>query len=187
MDIHDLKVFYLCGGTALALQIGHRLSYDLDIFSDSSIDNNEIIDFLTPLHPFQLLNQSRNILSLNIRNIKVDFVKYPYKLIYPLYYKDNLRIASIRDIAAMKLAAITNRGRKRDFIDMFFIFKKFPLKETLDFYGQKFPDGNQWLVLKSLTYFADAEEDIMPVLLKKKIEWNKVKDYISKEVKKIVL
>ncbi len=82
----------------------------------------------------------------------------------------------------MKLAAITGRGTKKDFIDIYFLLKKFTLKKMLSFYNRKYPDGSVFLVLKSLGYFEDAEEEQAPVMLEK-AEWNEIKNRINMELK----
>ena len=89
----------------------------------------------------------------------------------------NMRLAGIEDIAAMKLAAITGRGSRKDFIDLYFLLQKYNLKEMLRFYRNKYFDGSEYLVLKSLTYFADAENDIEVETIKD-ISWFKIKTYI---------
>ena len=95
----------------------------------------------------------------------------------------NMRLAGIEDIAAMKLAAITGRGSRKDFIDLYFLLQKYNLKEMLGFYRNKYFDGSEYLVLKSLTYFADAENDIEVETIKD-ISWVKIKTYILETVDK---
>ena len=185
MVLRGLDPFYLAGGTALALQMGHRTSVDLDLFCDCPMENEEIIENLSTQKPIQLLSQSKNILVLNINNVKVDFVRYTYHLIRPVHHEEGLRLASIADIAAMKLAAIAGRGTKRDFVDIFFLLTVLSLKEMLGFYSQKFPDGNSLMIMRSLTYFEDAETDSMPDGLKEKIDWTEIKKVISQKTKEI--
>ena len=85
----------------------------------------------------------------------------------------------------MKLGAITGRGKKRDFTDLYFLLKEFTLTELLAFYRQKYADGNEFLVLRSLTYFDDADED-KELELFEKAAWSDVKKSIAEEVKKIM-
>lgn len=141
-----------------------------------------IVNHIAHLGDIQIVNQSSRVVNLFINNIKVDFVSYKYDFIKPTLYIDDLALASIEDIAAMKLAAITGRGSKKDFIDLYFILQKFPLSKLFDFYREKFPDGNDFLVYKSLTYFNDAEIEPMPKMLIS-IDWNSIKKSIIKEVK----
>ena len=106
--------------------------------------------------------------------IKVDFVNYKYPWIDAAVCEDGVLLAGIRDIAAMKISAIIGRGTKKDFIDIAFLLQKFSPKEILDFYSLKYSDGSIFMALKSLTYFDDAESDIMPDMLAEK-SWEKVK------------
>jgi hypothetical protein len=92
-------------------------------------------------------------------------VNYIYPWLFQPISSNDLVLASLEDIAAMKLSAITGRGTRKDFIDMFFLLKHFSLQQMLVFYQQKYSDGNEFLVLKSLVYFEDAEQDEFPVML----------------------
>jgi predicted nucleotidyltransferase component of viral defense system len=185
MSESDLQPFVLVGGTALALQLGHRISFDLDLFGyPGSMDIPMISGLLNQYGEVEQLNASKNIFSARVDDIKVDFVRYAYPLLLPFLEIEGIRMASLRDIAAMKLAAITGRGRKRDFTDLFFLLKKFSLEEMLNFHQQKYPDGNRFLVLKSLNYFTDAEEDEDLVLLQS-ADWPEVKKTIESAVNKM--
>jgi Nucleotidyl transferase AbiEii toxin, Type IV TA system len=182
MQNKELSDFNLAGGTSLSLQIGHRLSYDLDLFGTSTLTTEEIFEIVQPFSP-QLLSQSKNILILNIDDIKVDFVKYRYAPITPIsIYETNLRLLDLPDIAAMKLAAIVGRGRKRDFTDIYFLLQHFTIQEMMGFYTQKYPDGNAFLVLRSLTYFEDADQDESLNLLIQ-VDWSVIKITILNAVK----
>ena len=173
-----LSGFYLAGGTSLALQIGHRLSFDLDFFGHRPFQVQEL------LSPLSILAQSTNILVLNVKEIKVDFVNYRYPLISPPVEEENLRLISIPDIGAMKLAAIAGRGRKRDFYDLYFLLGHYTLPELMKFYLKKYDDGSELAVIRSLTYFEDADLDEDVLLVQEEIGWNTVKKTILDEVKK---
>ncbi len=181
-QIEFLNEYFLVGGTSLALQIGHRISIDLDLFAYSEMDVSPIIDYIDPLGKIKIVNQTPKILNLFIDGIKVDFVSYRYNFIEPPLKIDNLKLASIQDIAAMKLSAITGRGSRKDFIDLYFILQKYSLPQIFDFYNSKFPDGTDFLVFKSLTYFDDAEIEPMPKMINP-INWDDVKNKIIQEVK----
>ena len=182
-QLDKLQDFLLVGGTSLALQIGHRISVDLDLFSfNTTIEIANIPDLINHLGRVRIVNQSPSILNLFINDIKVDFVTYKYEFLKPGIFKDNLRLASIPDVAAMKLAAITGRGSKKDFIDLFFLLKSFPLSELFKFYLEKYPDGSDFLVYKSLTYFEDAEIEPMPKMIET-IDWEEVKSFIVAQIK----
>lgn len=184
MAREEFNPFALAGGTALALQIGHRISVDLDFFGKHDFDPEELLSTYAKIGDYQLLSQSKSVLVVSLRGIKVDVVNYRYGLLEPVRQIDNLRLLSLPDIAAMKLAAITGRGRKRDFIDLFFLLKAYSLPDMMDFYQRKFPDGSEFLVVKSLAYFEDAEEDEDPVLLEE-ADWQRAKSTIREEVNKL--
>jgi hypothetical protein len=174
--------FYLVGGTSLALQIGHRESVDIDLFGDKELEELEVSDFLSNLGKVQILKRSRNILIYTIDGIKADLVNYRHPWLYPSLNLENLRLADQRDIAAMKLNAISGRGSKKDFIDLHFLLNKYSLSDMIGYYNKKFIDGSEFLVLKSLTYFEDADLDETPKMLFP-IEWEEVKRAILREVK----
>jgi hypothetical protein len=168
----------LVGGTALALQMGHRQSIDIDLFGKFTADEFELSKELGDLGQFNILKKTKNILISNINGIKVDIVNYPYKWIGEPIISDGIVMAGKHDIAAMKIAAITGRGTKKDFIDLFFLLQDFSLSEILVDYEKKYHDGNIFMAVKSLNYFADAEEEQMPFMLKN-VEWETVKSNIK--------
>ncbi len=185
MAVPELAAFNLAGGTALSLQIGHRISADLDFFGVRPFEKEEMLDLVSDLGNCDLIHQTKNILVLKINGVKVDFVNYKYPVLREVKTVDGIRLLSLPDIAAMKLAAITGRGAKRDFTDLFFLLKQYSLSEMLAFYNQKYPDGSEFLILRSLTYFDDAEEDTAPDLLQP-ADWASVKIAIQKEVKALL-
>lgn len=158
--------FLLVGGTALALQIGHRNSVDLDFFGNSEIDADLFRREISEYGESRVLKQSKNILILEVNGLKVDFVNYKYPVIAKPSVIDNIRLASKQDIAAMKLNAISGRGSKKDFVDLYFLLKEFTLPEIIEFYLQKYKDGSKFLVVKSLSYFEDADEFDNPKMFK---------------------
>lgn len=177
-----LKDVRLVGGTSLALQIGHRISVDLDLFGKLDMDFMELNERLNTLgREVRIIKNSKNIHIYAIDQIKVDLVNYTYPWLKPPCVSDHLILADIEDIAAMKLAAITGRGTKKDFIDIYFLLQKFSLKELMSFYHKKFADGSEFMVLKSLTYFEDAEFDPMPEMLLP-FNWDEAKIKIVGEV-----
>lgn len=102
----ELSDFNLVGSTSLALQIGHRMSYDLYFFGNRHYETKEILDLLKPVGQVRIMSQSKNILILNVEGVKVDFVNYRYPLLNPVLHTGGLRLLGLPDIAAMKLAAI---------------------------------------------------------------------------------
>jgi hypothetical protein len=166
------------GGTALALQIGHRKSIDIDLFGTITADEYEISKQLRAVGEITELRKSQNINVYLIDGIKVDIVNYHYPWLDKLIRESHLILAGIKDIAAMKLAAITGRGTKKDFIDLYFLLQRFSLSEMLEFYSEKYNDGSEFLVLKSLAYFEDAETDEEPLMLKT-VKWIEIKSTIK--------
>lgn len=176
--------FNLVGGTSLSLQIGHRLSIDIDMFGNAEIDEIEFINELSKFGKVIIIKKSKNILITSIDGIKVDFVNYKYPLLESIIVEKNIRLVSKKDIAAMKLNAVSGRGSKKDFIDLFFLLKDFELKEMLTFYDEKFKDGSSFMVLKSLSYFEDANKEEAPIMLVKN-SWEKIKEKIINELDEI--
>ncbi|SIS84643.1 nucleotidyl transferase AbiEii/AbiGii toxin family protein [Belliella pelovolcani] len=174
--------FRLVGGTSLALQIGHRQSIDIDLFGDQELEEYEISDFLSQLGKIQVLKKSKNILIYSVNGIKVDFVNYKYPWLTSVISENEFRLASKEDIGAMKLNAIAGRGSKKDFIDLYFLLNEFSLEELIGFYRDKYQDGSEFLVLKSLSYFADADTEPTPLMLKD-ANWDKIKNQIANSTK----
>lgn len=171
----------LVGGTALALQIGHRKSVDLDFFGEMAPSLEELTFIISDFASVQPLSSSKLMRFLNVNGVKVDIVSYPYKWIDNPVIEDGIILAGTKDIAAMKLSAITNRGTKKDFIDLFFLLQKFTLSEILGFYVLKYTDNQVFTVIRSLTYFEDAESDPMPLMLAP-VQWPEVKQTIQRAV-----
>lgn len=172
----------LVGGTALALQIGHRKSIDLDIFGNIRLESLELMQELQTYGTLSIRSASQRIHHLMLRGVQLDIVQYDYPWLDAPVVADGLRLASIRDIAAMKLAAITNRSTRKDFIDLAFLLDRFDLPQILELYKQKFKDGEAFMVLKSLVFFDDAEDDPMPYMLQP-IDWTVAKQRIVDSVR----
>lgn len=176
----------LVGGTALALQTGHRKSIDLDFFGIIEFDELSINELFKEFKNVEILQKSKNINIFEINDVKVDFVNYSYPWLQEAKLIDELILAQKKDIAAMKISAIIGRGSKKDFVDLFFLLKEYSLKEILDFYVKKYFDASPYLAIKSLTFFDDAEQDADLEMIVK-IPWDEVKYKIKAEVKKISL
>ncbi len=177
----DFENLPLVGGTALALHYGHRESIDLDFFGEMTYETEEIVDKIKNYGELQILKRSKNINVFQINDIKVDFVNYSYKWLENPIQDSGITLASDKDIAAMKIAAITGRGSKKDFIDLYFLLNHYTLTEMLTMYQAKYPDASMFLALKSLTFFEDAEIEPMPKMLVQ-ISWEKVKEKIQQVV-----
>jgi len=129
-----------------------------------------------------IINESRSINIYDLQDVKVDFVNYQYEWIDEIVKEDGIRLADIKDIAAMKIAAIIGRGTKKDFVDLFFLLQHFSLQQILDLYTQKYPDGSLFIAIKSLAYFDDAESNPMPYMFDN-ISWSEIKSTIRSVVK----
>lgn len=180
-----LKSFYLAGGTALALQIGHRKSFDLDFFSQD-FDENVVEEKVKTINGFKLVKKETQTLHISIGKSKVSFLGYPYPLVFPYRFFNTVAIADVRDIAAMKMTAIANRGTKRDFFDLFTVAQLFSISELFEVFKSKFSKVNYSKnhVLRSLTYFNDAEDDVELKMLNN-TSWQEVKAFFIKEVPKL--
>ena len=164
----------LVGGTALALQLGHRKSIDLDLFGTIEADSLEIREALEESHVVSVIKESKSIHIYMVDGVKVDFVNYRYSWIDEPVVDSDITLASIKDIAAMKIAAVIGRGTKKDFIDIDILLRSFSLQELLELYIQKYPDGSLFIAMKSLAYFEDAESDPMPFMFEE-TDWEAVK------------
>jgi predicted nucleotidyltransferase component of viral defense system len=184
MNESTFDSFVLVGGTSLALQYGHRDSIDLDFFGNQPIDEELFLSKLSLFGSVRWIKKSDNILICTVNDIKVDLVSYPYTWIGPVIHVNKLRLASDRDIAAMKLNAIAGRGSKKDFIDLYVILQRFSLNEVISFYNDKYPDGSIFMVLKSLSYFEDADLELSPKMYID-VQWYEIKAFISEQLKHI--
>ena len=181
MEIDVFKSLRLVGGTSLALQIGHRHSVDLDLFGELDLDEIGLRKSIKHLGTVIQLKKSQNINLFLINEIKIDLVNYPFPWLEESIIDNNIRLAGIKDIAAMKIGAIIGRGTKKDFIDIYYLLRYFCLKEILSLYKHKYNDASEILALKSLSYFEDADKDEDCVMMKP-IIWEDVKTAIKKEI-----
>ena len=180
----ELNEFHLAGGTSLALQIGHRKSIDLDLFSQTNFDVNYLLEYLEQNYNFKSDYTAQNTLKGSINNIKIDLICHKYSLVKPILKIENTRLYSIEDIAAMKLNAIAGNGtRSKDFIDIYFLLKKYSVKELLNFYKKKYKVRNLLHILKSLNYFDDINTQDWPeMILEKNLLLSNVKKYIENHI-----
>lgn len=172
----------LVGGTALALQYGHRMSVDLDFFGQLEEDYENLRDVLRKTGRLKIIKESRNIRIYTVDDIKIDFVNYYcYPWIDKAIEEDGIRLASPMDIAAMKINAIEGRGTKKDFIDIYCLLQHYSLQEILLFYQRKYPENSLFRALMSLSYFEDADPQLMPKMFLS-IGWEEMKTVIRREV-----
>ena len=179
--------FYLAGGTALAIQLGHRTSIDLDWFSAESFSNDGIKKTLSELGEFQLVGEEKGTIHGNLNGVKVSFLHYGYKVLYPLVDYGGIKLADERDIAAMKIDAVSSRGSKKDFVDIYFLLEKYSLSELIGLFEKRYESikYNKLHIFKSLVYFEDAEMEPMPVMIKN-ATWGEMKKKMTAETNKIL-
>jgi len=173
---------YLAGGTALALLLGHRKSVDFDWFSPAQFDPEELYYRLSSLGRTRIAETRQGTFHGFVNDIRITWLHYPNPLLAPLVAVEDLpgfSLASLKDIAIMKWVEISGRGARKDFIDLYCICRSgYDLEELLAVLPHKYPgaDINSYHLVKSLSYFDDAEREIMPVMLKD-IPWQMVKEY----------
>ncbi len=185
--IEIVQDFYLAGGTALALQYGHRQSMDFDFFKEEPFDIDKVLRQLSKAVEkgnIEVRTKQESTLLCYIDDISCSFFRYPYPLLQNTLQFNNINLASAADIAAMKISAISTRGTKRDFVDLFFICQRdYSLREVLDFFQEKFQvvKHDLYHVYKSLSYFEDAERDVMPQMYEK-ADWKEIKTFFNEQV-----
>lgn len=181
--------FYLAGGTAAALHLGHRLSYDLDFFTpERSFPADLPRRELGHRGELGVTQQDAGTFLGTFNGVRISFFIYPYPLLETPVDLKGIQIARLPDLAAMKLDAISSRGKKRDFIDLYQTCQTaFPLEQAIQHFERKYADVNYSMVhlLKSLTYFKDAEDDPMPQMLTP-LEWAGVRRFFEAEVRRLM-
>lgn len=184
--LHSIKDFYLAGGTACALRLGHRLSFDLDFFTPKRFNSSSLARQIEKLGNFQVEQRLPDTLLGKLTGEKISFFTYSYPLIGKLEEFEGIMMADLPDLAAMKIEAISGRGKKRDFIDLYFLSQKISLQKILNFYDRKYQvlAVNLYHLLRSLVYFIDAEKEEMPQMITP-VSWEQVKEFFTAEVKKI--
>jgi len=180
--------WYLAGGTALALQVGHRESVDLDFFtSEKAFDERHVIEQLSESGSWRTNLIDTGTVYGELLGAKVSLIAYPsFKAAEPMREDGSIRILTPPDISAMKVVAISQRGRKRDFYDLYWLSQNIlPLSESIERAQRQYTvPQNLNHILKSLVYFADAEDDPEPVL-HFKAKWKEVKEFFKKEISQI--
>lgn len=168
--------FFLVGGTALALQIDHRLSIDLDFFSIQQFDNQQVEAHLSEQYGFHTDYVASNTLKGFVQNVKVDFLTHAYPLVRPLVQAEGLSLAALEDIGAMKLNAIAHNGnRQKDFYDLYFLLEHHSLQDFLLAYQTKYSNSNPIIPLKGITWFDDIDFEMEKPMLKRKTSFDAVK------------
>jgi len=184
-----LDRFYLAGGTALALQIGHRRSVDFDFFSATDeLDErsrNEIISGVS-LFPTQVIESVGGNLLMTVDSIRVGFFGYGYPMVDEPLRCENVALASLSDIGLMKCDALISRGSRKDFYDLYYLLKSFEFNSLLQLGEKKYPLFRDFplMVLESMTVFDNADRDLQPEVFDY-TPWEQVKRYFIDQARQL--
>jgi predicted nucleotidyltransferase component of viral defense system len=190
MEMPALQDFSLVGGTALSLLYGHRISVDLDLFSNKPFENTDIVDALKSKFQEKFIMEEkppRFGIFCFVDNVKIDIIRHPHALIRPQLNIDDIRMFSTEDIIAMKVQAILGRAKKKDFWDAAELLHHFSIGDFVQFHKEKYITQNLLITVpQAITYFLDAEESEDPISLKKQT-WDSVQAFIKKKVSEYLL
>jgi hypothetical protein len=184
----EVRTFYLAGGTAVALHLGHRRSRDLDLFRSKDFLPQDLLTVLRDTGELEVLQEAAGTLTVMLRGVPVSFFRYDYPLLRPLRETPwGLLLAEPEDIAAMKLAALAGRGSRKDFVDLYFYAREVePLEVAFRRFREKLSGVNvdPYHLLRSLTFFDDAEPEAMPELLRP-VAWDEIKAFFRAEASRL--
>ncbi len=179
-QLPELKGFYLVGGTALALQLGHRNSIDIDLFTQSDFEEDFVLNLLNPKYEVKEIFRRKNTIISLINNIKTGFIKHSYPLILPPITEEGITFLSKEDIAAMKFHAIVQSGKRlKDFIDVHYLLQHFSMAQMLEFFTRKYSFSNPMIAMKALNFFDEIDENIDPPKLINPISLAQIKKRIQ--------
>lgn len=171
--VPELESFYLVGGTALALQMGHRNS---DFFTRNEYDPQTLVDVLSQLFKVEVSISRKNLLLSYINNVKTDFIRHDYPFVHPPVTKEGVSYLSMEDIAAMKINAIHRSGKRlKDFIDIYFLLEYFSVEQMIGFFTVKYPQTNPLIAVRALHYFEDIDTSIDPPMLRSPLPLESIK------------
>ena len=174
------KNFYLVGGTALALQLGHRNSIDIDLFTRDDFDDNYLMQILNNRYTVTEIFRRKNSIICLINNIKTDFIKHNYPLLLSPITEEGISFLSKEDIAAMKFHAVIQSGKRlKDFIDIYFLLQHFSMKQMVDFFSAKYQYTNPMIAMKAVNFFEDIDENADPPKLLKPLPLIEIKKRIQ--------
>ena len=179
-----LRNFHLVGGTALALYLGHRKSIDIDLFSQTPFDVEEMKRYLLHNYDFVTDRQSEATLIGHINYVKVDCIRYYYNLVEPINIFDDIRMFSLPDIAAMKLAAISQSGsRLKDFVDIVFLSEKLSLNNMLEAFRVKYPKTSIITAVRGLSFYDEIDFNVIIDLMDGNFKWRVVEKRLKEMIK----
>ncbi|MCX7045340.1 MAG: nucleotidyl transferase AbiEii/AbiGii toxin family protein [Candidatus Sumerlaeota bacterium] len=180
IPIPETKGWTLAGGTGLALLLGHRTSEDFDFFRTDMVSLPALHKALQGLTPCQTLQNEERTLTVIVQGVKLSFFIIRDPFIFPATPWRSFSVADVRDIALMKIVAISGRGSGKDFVDLYQILLNAPgLADYLAMFPRKYGEGagNMYHILKSLTYFTDAEAEPLPSM-RIPFDWIECKRFI---------
>lgn len=177
---------YLAGGTALALQLGHRISLDLDFFTQEPFEELTVANRLKDLGKFEQDTINWRTVMGTFEGAKFSLFYYEYPLVDEMVEYEGIQMVQPPDISAMKLLAISDRGARRDFVDLYWMRNLFSLEQVFAWYGVKYGrlEERKYHLLRGLQYFEDAEKQDMPVMFKQ-VDWGEVRQYFEDEVARL--
>lgn len=182
MALEELKNFRLVGGTALALQYGHRVSVDIDLFTDKSFDKSLILAAINEKCQLERVSKTANGLTFFIEEIKIDLCNWAVPFIGELIESDGIRMSAPEDIAAFKLDAIINRKEQKDYYDLYFLLAHFSFHSLIQTYRQKYPYNNIKDIFTAVANISEADFSAAPNLIAP-LPWDVVKDSIRDQGK----
>ncbi len=181
--INELESFALGGGTSLALRMGHRVSVDLDFFTNINFNTNSVFQIITKkFSTAELLFEQNQTMIFTINDIKVDFVLYPFPWLNAFDITEGIRLLSVEDLIPMKLQAASNRTAKKDYWDIASLLKDYPLSEMMKIFSSKFPQIDIGFIIHSLTDFEKADTEIDPDTNDNETTWDKIKMQLTDAV-----
>jgi Nucleotidyl transferase AbiEii toxin, Type IV TA system len=184
-NIPELKEYYLVGGTALALQLGHRNSIDIDLFTRNEFEAADIINLLSSEYSVTATLARKGTLLAVVNNIKTDFIRHSYPLLKQPVTEEGITFLSKEDIAAMKFHAIIQSGKRlKDFIDIYFLLEHFSMKQMVGFFSEKYSYSNPMIAMKAVNFFDDIDENIDPPKLLKPLPLKKITARIQEATQK---
>lgn len=184
MEIPELAEFALVGGTNLSLKLGHRISEDIDLFTNKAFDRNGVFESIVEKYPQTIkIDERKQTLLLNIDGVKVDIILHQYPYLKEVEKIEDIRFLALEDVVPMKLEAMATRGVKKDFWDLAELANHYTLEQMLGFHVEKYPNSDIGHIILAMTYFEDAEkQESNPQDLKGQ-SWNDIKKKIKETVK----
>lgn len=181
----SLNNYYMIGGTALSLQLGLRESFDFDFCVPEQFNNEMLLEEFRTLGEVEVKQNQKGTCDVILNGVQVSFFYYPNNMVNKLVQVEEmpkLKLASVLDIAAMKITAIGGRGSKKDFFDLYNILNMsdFPVEELVEALIKKCGNNVNYVnTIMGLSYFEDAENEILPKVFVE-YDWNQIKEFFCK-------